>query len=247
MNVQSGEFDAARQRRWGPRCSRLPTGTEGLQPARGQGVSAAMRDGLYDPLLAEREGRRTARCDPRAGDPFSKPTFSLKVIGVGSTRSPPGLRTTAPRIDGTRARFPRFAPLRPVGRVGSRTRPIALGARAGALSTLPTNSCRTPAHVAQRPPAAGRRRRKPKPAANPPGLRHRRITDVPCLTPLHSHGESTGRTSPSARSDLARNVLERDRSFGRSRKHGQRLRRPQLHISRRSSPPPGNGTRHHAC
>ena len=44
------------------------------------------------------------------------------------------------------------------------------------------------------PPAAGRRRRKPKPAANPPGLRHRRITDVPCLTPLHSHGESTGRT-----------------------------------------------------
>ena len=43
------------------------------------------------------------------------------------------------------------------------------------------------------PPAAGRRRRKPKPAANPPGLRHRRITDVPCLTPLHSHGESTGR------------------------------------------------------
>ena len=26
----------------------------------------------------------------------------------GCTRSPPGLRTTAPRIDGTRARFPRF-------------------------------------------------------------------------------------------------------------------------------------------
>ena len=48
------------------------------------------------------------------------------------------------------------------------------------------------------PPAAGRRRRKPKPAANPPGLRHRRITDVPCLTPLHSHGESTARMTAAA-------------------------------------------------
>ena len=127
---------------------------------------------------------------------------------------PSGLRTTTPRIDGMRARFPRFPhpppPLRRCLWEGweGRPRPHPPAApgpshseRARArFPRFPQDPTAIPAALRptdprhNAPAAAGRRRRKPKPAANPPGLRHRRITDVPCLTPLHSHGESTGRT-----------------------------------------------------
>ena len=80
------------------------------------------------------------------------------------------------RLPSTRARFPRFPqdpaaiPVAPPSR------------RTGTLSH--------PAPAPPPPPGGG----KNKMAANSTGLRPCRMTHGPLFTPLHSHGESTGRT-----------------------------------------------------
>ena len=79
------------------------------------------------------------------------------------------------RLPSTRARFPRF-PQDPAAI------PVA----------LPRRRTGTLSHPAPAPPPPGAG--KNKMAANSTGLRPCRMTHGPLFTPLHSHGESTGRT-----------------------------------------------------
>ena len=131
----------------------------------------------------------------------------------GCTRSPPGLRTTAPRIDGTRARFPRFPhpppPLRRCLWEGweGRPRPHPPAApgpshseRARArFPRFPQDPTAIPAALRPTDPwhNAPRRRQaaeKTKNGCKPAGCGLAASQTSPVLPPLHSHGESTGRT-----------------------------------------------------